>query len=261
VSVLDPWIDRVHALVELLRAQGAVVRVFDYGGKGDSRSVVTEGLPVRVGPGASPGLILREETFLELGSPETGSCSFLLATDSPPLVRDGRVTLVGKDVLESRGGNLPFGQVVMVQGPGLGEKDLDELQRLLVVSDQVEGYMVRSAPGSVWSRVSRNAAAKGFSFETLGRALRALVLSGSPRVEAVESLFVTSGRKDLSPLEAIAQQVRKIAREETRERWKVKGYDIDCANDCSSCGDRPVCDGIRSVLKERETVEGATHAG
>ena len=251
MSILDPWIDRVHALVEELRAEGAEVRLFDHGGS----------VEARVGPGASPGLILREETFLELGSPEAGSCSFLLATDSPALVRDGRVTVIGPDIVESRGGSLPFGQVVMVRGEGLGEKELDELQRLLVVADQVEGYMVRSAPGSVWSRVSWDAAAKGFTFETLGRALRALVLSGSPRVEAVETLFVTSGRKDLAPLEAIAQQVRKIAREETRERWKVKGYDIDCANDCSSCGDRPVCDDIRSVLKERETATGGPHAG
>jgi len=272
MNVLDAYLERVYALVEEMRERAALVRVYqapgipgtgDLPGASDALARLTEGLPIRVGPGASPGLILRSDTFLELGSPEAGSCSLLLATDTTRLVHDGRVTLVGPEVGESAGGSLPFGQVLMLRGAGLGEKDLDELQRLLVVAGQIEGYMVRSAPGNVWSRVSQEAAAKGFSFATLGRALRALVMSGSPAVEAVEVLFVTSGKADLVPLEAAAQQVRKIAREGTRERWKVKGYDIDCANDCSACGDKPVCDDIRSVLKERQHIDespGGTHA-
>ena len=36
------------------------------------------------------------------------------------------------------------------------------------------------------------------------------------------------------------------------ETWKIKGYDIDCDLDCSSCGDKPVCDDIRDVLAERK---------
>ena len=56
----------------------------------------------------------------------------------------------------------------------------------------------------MWSRVSKNAAEKGFCFETLGRALMAIFKSDMPKVQAVEILFVTSSKEDLEQLDNIA---------------------------------------------------------
>ncbi len=77
-----------------------------------------KGLPVSVGPKASSGIILRGDTFVELGNPDIGSSAFVLWTDKTTLIRDGSITLIGPDIPESAGASLPFGQVLMVGGTG-----------------------------------------------------------------------------------------------------------------------------------------------
>ena len=111
---------------------------------------------------------------------------------------------------------------------------------------------MRSLPQNIWSRVSKDAAAKGFSFESLGKALIFLYRAENPKIESMEVVFVTSGKEDVKELGELAAQVRKISREMVRENWKIKGYDIDCSQNCSACADKPVCDDIREVLLEKE---------
>ena len=98
---------------------------------------------------------------------------------------------------------------------------------------------------------SAAAAAKGFDFTTLGQALMALYRQNCPDIEALEIVFVTVNAAAVRELGGIAAQIQKITREMVKENWAIKGYDIDCANDCSSCGDKIVCDDIREVLKIR----------
>jgi CO dehydrogenase/acetyl-CoA synthase beta subunit len=249
VTVFDVYIQKVAEYVEAMRARGREIRTFQA-----PLSSVRHGkrLPIRVGPGANPGIILRDDTSVELGNPEAGSSAFLLLTDSPSLLKDGRITLIGPDIKESAGKSLPFGQVLMVGGTSLADKDLEALQHDQIIGDQIEGYMARSMTRNIWSRVSKEAAGKGFSFEMLGQALMAICRSGQTRIQAVEAVFVTSGKNDLKPLNDLAEQVQKIGREVVRENWKIKGYDIDCLSDCGNCKDKSVCDDIKEVLLEKK---------
>jgi CO dehydrogenase/acetyl-CoA synthase beta subunit len=139
----------------------------------------------------------------------------------------------------------------MVGGDELDQEDHEKLQQAQHVADQIEGYMVRSASQNLWSRISRNAAAKGFDFETLGRALMDLVKTGAPAVSAVEVLFVTTSKDDVKQLDGIVSGVREIGREILKETWKARGYDLDCDLDCASCQDQEVCDDIRDVIVAR----------
>jgi CO dehydrogenase/acetyl-CoA synthase beta subunit len=178
-----------------------------------------------------------------------------LWTDKPSLVRDGKITLIGPDIQESPGASLPFGQVLLVGGSSLGEEEHETLEQNQYVADQVEGYMIRSASQLVWSRVSKDAAGRGFCLETLGRALMAIFKSEVPKVQAVEIVFVTSSKEDLQPLDYIGAQVRKIAKGIVRETWKAKGIDIlECTLgwDCGACPDKPVCDDIRELITVRK---------
>jgi hypothetical protein len=121
METYDLYLERVRAFVEDLRGSGRRIREFD---AGDDPQRLLEGLPVRVGQHAHSGLILRRETFAELGNPDPGSCAFPLWTRRPAVIDDGRVTLIGADVQESEGASLPFGQVVMVGGrPDRGVHD------------------------------------------------------------------------------------------------------------------------------------------
>lgn len=247
MTVFDVYIQKVAEYVEAMRTKGREIRTFQA-----PLPSVRHGkrLPIRVGPGANPGIILRDDTSVELGNPEAGSSAFLLLTDSPSLLNDGRITLIGPDIKESAGKSLPFGQVLMVGGTSLADKDLEALQHDQIIGDQIEGYMARSMTRNIWSRVSKEAAGKGFSFEMLGQALMTICRSGQTRIQAVEAVFATSGKNDLKPLNDLAEQVQKIGREVVRKNWKIKGYDIDCLSDCGNCKDKAVCDDIKEVLLE-----------
>jgi len=244
----DEYIEKISRYIEEMRSGGAPAVEFDRPG---SPETLREGLPIGVGPNANPGIILRSETFVELGNPQAGSCAALLWTDRPSLIRDGRITLFGPDIPESAEASLPFGQILMVGGDDLDQEDHEKLQQAQHVSDQIEGYMVRSASQNLWSRISRDAAAKGFDFEMLGRALMDLVKTGVPAVSAASVLFVTTSKEDVKRLDGIVSGVREIGRDILKENWKARGYDLDCDFDCASCKDQEVCDEIRDVIVAR----------
>lgn len=246
--MFDEYIGKVSRYIEEMRGREGRVAEFDHPG---SPEKLREGLPIEVGSNANPGIVLRSDTFLELGNPEAGSCAALLWTDRPSLIRDGRITLFGPDIPESSGASLPFGQILMLAGEGLEREDHETLQQAQHVADRIEGYMVRSASQSLWSRISKDAAAKGFDFETLGRALMDLVKTGAPAISAAEVLFVTTSKEDIEQLDGIVSGVKEVGRNIIKETWKARGYDLDCDLDCASCNDQEVCDEIREVIVAR----------
>jgi CO dehydrogenase/acetyl-CoA synthase beta subunit len=249
MAIFDPYFRKVAEYAADLRQKGVPVQEVDCSGTVDE---LLAGLPIKVGPQAGSGVILRSDTYLELGSPDAGSSGLLLWAENPSLVRDGKVTIAGPDIPESEGKSLPLGQVLLISGEGLGESEHEALDRAQYVADRIEGYMIKSTPGHMWSRVSKDAAAKGFDFRCLGTALMAILKSEVEKVNAVEVLFVTSSKQDVEVLDDIAEQVRKISKDIVRENWLARGYDIlECTLgwDCNSCPDKLVCDDIRQVIK------------
>jgi CO dehydrogenase/acetyl-CoA synthase beta subunit len=259
MTVFDPYVGKVAEYVECLRAKGREIRTFQ---APLSSARLSQELPFRVGPGANPGIILRGDTSVELGNPEMGSSSLFLLTDSPATLKDGRITLIGPDIPESANTSLPFGQVLMLGGAQLADKDVEALQPVQFVGDQIEGYMMRGVSQRIWSRISTEAVAKGMCFNLLGQALMAVCRSASRKLESMEILFVTSGKEDLDPLDGWSVQIQKIAREIIKENWRIKGYDIDCASNCATCKGQVVCGEIKEVLRERQmndhTMEGVS---
>ncbi len=210
------------------------------------------GLPVCFGPDNPPTVILKEDTFAELGNPVHGSASMVLWTRQDELIRDGLITRIGPDIPEAEGQSLPFGQVILVGGSRLEEKELAKLERASNLSSLLEGYMIRHVPRKLWSRVSQEAAAKGFCLETLGRALMAQYKRTFPLLEATEILFVTSSKADVGELEGIGLQakgkslsIRKLTRTEEGT------YECDDLT-CDVCPEKPICDTIRDVLVIRK---------
>lgn len=201
---------------------------------------------------AGSGIILRGDTYVELGNPEIGSSSFMLFTDKTGIIKDGCITVIGPDIKESCGMSVPFGQVLMIGGKDLDDSDHEELENAGFIGDSIEGYMVRSFTQSIWSRVGKDSAEKDFSFEALGRGLMALYKSDNAGIQLMEAIFVTSGRDGIKLLDGIAVQVHKITKELVGQTWKIRGVDIDCTSDCSMCSNRPVCDDIKEVLKEKK---------
>lgn len=248
MATFDSQIQKLAAYVAELRTSGRSIREFLCP---STVSDLQYGLPIRVGPGANRGIILRGDTAVELGNPTAGSCAFVLWTETLSLVRNGRITLIGRDIPEAPGASLPFGQVLVVAGDDLGAEEHQALTQAQYIADQIEGYMVRSSSRNIWSRISKDAAAKGFCFETLGRALMAIYRSTLPKVRAVEAVFITSSKEDVAQLNDVANEVREIGAEIVKEHWKAKGYDLDCDLDCRSCHDKDVCDDVRKIIAAR----------
>ena len=216
-----------------------------------------EGLPVRVGPEAGTSIILKDNTAVELGNPSIASCAFLLWTPNTSLVTDGRITLIGPDIPEAVGESLPFAQILLIGGAGLRDQHHLVLEQHYVISNQIEGYMIRTAPQQrrMWTRVSTEAVEKGFSLETLGRALIAIYKKQLPIAEAVEVFFVTSSPEHVRGLEGLAVEVQQIRSETLRSRFTLtEDGAYECTSeyvDCTECPDRPVCDDIRDLIRLR----------
>ena len=212
------------------------------------------------GQGASP-LILKENTAVELGGPRTVGTSFILCTEDPDQVFDGRIMLIGPDVPELResgGRGVPFGQVVLAAGPGVAAGTYVELERELHVATRIRGYMVRGGGDRIWARVSAEACDAGFSFRVLGGEIISHVCGTLAEIEAAEVLFVTSSLDDVANLERIGSQVRKLSHDLRRQRLKLVAvgiYECEAAVSCEVCPDSPVCAEIRQILVIRKKAD------
>lgn len=213
---------------------------------------LTRELPVRYSPGSKPFVVLKEDTFVELGNPLQGSASMVLWSGQAELIRDGVIHLIGPDIPEAEGESLPFGQVILLGGPGIEDRDAARLERAADLAHSLEGYMIRQVPRKLWSRVSREAGRRGFCLQVLGRVLMAQYRRLFPGLGAIEILFVTSSKADVEALETIAQEakgksltIRKLSRE------KDGAYECEDLN-CESCPEKPTCDSIREVLVIRK---------
>jgi CO dehydrogenase/acetyl-CoA synthase beta subunit len=246
-TALDTTLDRVEALRRSWATDSREARV---------RPVAE--LPLAVGPGAGRGVVLRADTWTELGGPATPSVSAVLLTADSGRVVDGRVTVAGPDVAELAGTATPFAQIVLIHSPGLAADDLPALGELHYVRDAIEGYMVRSRELNLWARIERDAVAHGFDFAFLGSALAHIYRTAKPRIVGLELIFATRDAY-VAALEPIAAEVATLSRARRSATWARRGIDPDCrvGVHCGACTDSVVCTEIRRVTARRAT-ENAT---
>ncbi len=245
MAAFDGYIKATHDFIQSM--QGDDCRQFEHR---DTADELRASIPIKVGEGAMQGIIMRGDTFIELGNPLAGSCSHLLWTEKSSLINDGRITVIGPEIAGSEGQSLPFGQILLLGGETLDNKNHEQLQQINIIGDQIEGYMLRSSAENIWARVNRDVAGRGFDFEMLGKAMLVLIKASSPNITDVEILFVTSSKEDVRELADSVSDAKNLGSDILKEAWKERGYDVDCDYDCSSCHDEDVCDDIRDTMVE-----------
>jgi CO dehydrogenase/acetyl-CoA synthase beta subunit len=207
---------------------------------------------------AASELILKENTAVELGGPRSIGTSFAVWTEDSSLVFDGRITLLGRDIPHLQGPGtpaLPFGQVTLVGGPSLSSRIQVELERGSHLGGALRGYVVRGAGNRIWSRVSREACAAGLSFRKIGTQILKQIRGRIEAVSAAEIMFVTSSYEDVTELERIGSQVRKISHDLRRQRLREVAEGVyECYADvsCDVCPENPVCTEIRQIIVVRK---------
>ena len=182
--------------------------------------------------------VLKEDTAVELGGPLSAGTIFFLCGDDLSLIEDGRITLVGADIIETTDKILPFGQAVLVAGPTLTKGITPELENELYCAGRVPGYMLRSTGGHIWSRLSHQAVHDGFSLKLLGQAILNHIYANLAAVSAAEVLFVTSSVADVRELDRIGTLVRDLAHGLRRERIRqatVGAFECESDGDCDAC--------------------------
>jgi len=246
MNPFDPYFERIREYENHLKNNGRSVRVW-HARPFDN----TEGTPQQT---YSP-IVLKENTAVELGGPQTAGSTFMMWTEDVSLVSDGRITLVGPDVVEAKGGRLPFGQVMLAGGLALSKEIPPRLEREQYAAERVPGYMVRSTGGRIWSRVSYEALDNGFSLRLLGAAILCHIRAKISPVTVAEILFVTSSVEDVQNLERIGAQVRKLSHDLRWERIKQTAdgkYECESDISCEVCPDNEVCSEIREILVIRK---------
>lgn len=206
-------------------------------------------------PGSNSNIVLKSETILELGSPSTGSCAMTIYTNNTTLQKDSEITLIGPDVGETKTSGLPFAQIIMTAGKDLGDDDYHKLCRYPNKPDLIKGYMIKSTPENIWSRVSYKAADSGFNFKLLGAAIAKRIKSEFPKVTSVNILFVTSSKEDVLWLHHMGAEIRGLAQKIKEKVWKKRGINILECNQyghCGLCKDRDVCETIAKLAKNNK---------
>ena len=242
------FLEDIRDLVKQLKNRNGSYKEFEV-----DPDKLLDNLPIRVGSGAGENILLKEDTAVELGSPETSSCAFIVLINFPHLLKDGKITLIGPDIPDSDGKTLNYGQILLLGGSNLTDKKYKSLERAQFIGDQIEGFMIRTVPQKLWCRISKNVITKGFSFEILGRALMHIFKAQFPLIEKMETIFITSNQEDIEKLNQIAQKVRskysKIFQKEMKERIERIRTDCDNPWECDTCPDRVTCDEIEEMVQ------------
>ena len=214
---------------------------------------------------SSVGIILKEDTHVELGHPSAGSCCAALTTYDTGLVEDGQITLVGPDIPENREERLPFCQIIIAaiakkpandissEATTILDKTASRLDRAAHIAAQGEGYMIRSVPNLIWARVSKDAALNGFSLRQLGEKLIWAVKQNCENISKCEIYFSTRNKADIETLDDIIEVARAKTRQLENFYLGPEGeYECTQEQDCGTCAEQVVCDNIRDVIKLRK---------
>ncbi len=203
-------------------------------------------------PGGGRNVVLSDDMALELGNPQMNSVSCLIWTQNAGFVHDGRISLIGPDIKESSGKSLPFGKIVLAEVSGFDEETTydkyKEMETVRYALD-LKGYMIRAVSQyqREWSRISREAVQKGFSFEILAGSLRNEYLK-KDYIHAVEFIFVTSSAGDVGELQEITKNVgRKVS--------ALNKMLSEMDTDCDECEYNDVCDEVdelKGMKKKRD---------
>jgi len=205
-------------------------------------------------------IILQEETKLELGGINQKSFSLVYPfseLDFINTVKRGTITLIGLENKDIYDLSIDFGMIILIGGKNITEKDWDSLRQFNLISNGIEGFLIRTIPRKFWCRISENII-KDFTFEFLGNAIFYLYKQRfKDLIESMEIFFFNTYTNVIDEFIKITSKINSYINEKWLkkiENWKKR---IDCEYDwgCEICPYQEECYEIKQVLVEREKIE------
>lgn len=219
-----------------------------------------ENLNIKVELDKHKEIILQEETKLELGGINKKSFSLVYPFSNPDFIthiNNGRITLIGQYVKDITYLSVDFGMIILIGGKFITEKDWDSLRQFNLISNGIEGFLIRTIPRKFWCRISETII-KNFTFEFLGNAIFYLYQQRfKDLIDSMEIFFVNTYQNVIDEFIKITSKINAHINEKWLkkiENWKKR---IDCEYDwgCEICPYQQECYEIKQVLVEREKIE------
>jgi CO dehydrogenase/acetyl-CoA synthase beta subunit len=195
-------------------------------------------------------MVFQSDTAVELGHPALESVVFHLWTENLSLINDGQISLIGPNIAETTVPTLPFGKIVLIGGSGFNDENAHDRYREIGLARfdlSLKGYMMRAASQYLreWSRISRDAIAKGFSLSTLGSALIHKYKKMN-YVSAVEIIFITSEQGGFEIIAPLADKAMKINNAMSKMMAEM-------SFDCEDCEYEEICNEVAAMRNMRKT--------
>ncbi len=219
-----------------------------------------EKLDIKVELDKHKEIVLQEETKLELGGINKKSFSLVYPFSNPDFIthiNNGRITLIGHNTKDITDLSVDFGMIILIGGRLITEKDWDSLREFNLISNGIEGFLIRTIPRKFWCRISEKII-KNFTFEFLGNVIFYLYQQMFKElIESMEIFFVNTYQNVIEEFIKITSKINTHINEkwlEKIENWKKR---IDCDYDwgCEICPYQKECYEIKQVLVEREKIE------
>ena len=242
--VLNEYIEFISHFIEQKRGDGTPVIEYIV----PSSEIASEIRPL---PGNT--LLLKNDTAVELGHPTGISTFFALCGDESTRVENGKITLIGKDLDELIGTEVPLGIVIIARFKSTPSVGLySKLLGCGYVGGEVPGFLVRAMSGRYWCRVSWKAVKSGLTLFTLGSYIIKKIKINIPDAESASLLFITSSDKDVLELSRIGEHVEKAIHHARRESFmELYPDEYRCLTNqqCSICQDEKTCSEIRKIFR------------
>ncbi|MFX0082013.1 MAG: hypothetical protein ACFE94_09695 [Candidatus Hodarchaeota archaeon] len=219
-----------------------------------------ETLDIKVELDKHKEIILQEETRLELGGINNKSFSLVYPFSNLDIIKhikNGTITLIGPEIKDISDSSIDFGMIILIGGKKINEKDWDSLRQFNLISNGIEGFLIRTIPRKFWCRISENII-KNFTLEFLGNAIFYLYKQQFKElIESMEIIFVSNNTKVIDEFIKLTSKINAHINEKWLkkiENWKKR---IDCDYDwgCEICPYQETCYDIKQVLVEREKIE------
>lgn len=205
-------------------------------------------------------IVLQEETKIELGGINKKSFSLIYPfsnSDFINFINNGTITLIGQKIEEFTDLSIDFGMIILIGGKNITEKDWDSLRQFNLISNGIEGFLIRTIPRKFWCRISESIITN-FTFEFLGNAIFYLYQQRfKDLIDSMEIFFVNTYPNVIDEFIKITSKINTHINEKWLkkiENWKKR---IDCEYDwgCEICPYQEECYEIKQVLVERERIE------
>jgi len=205
-------------------------------------------------------IVLQEETKIELGGINKKSFSLIYPfsnSDFINFINNGTITLIGQKIEEFTDLSIDFGMIILIGGKNITEKDWDSLRQFNLISNGIEGFLIRTIPRKFWCRISESIITN-FTFEFLGNAIFYLYQQRfKDLIDSMEIFFVNTYPNVIDEFIKITSKINTHINEKWLkkiENWKKR---IDCDYDwgCEICPYQEECYEIKQVLVEREKIE------